>query len=101
MPPASPAHLFAASRPDPAGIDAMARLLMAAKNPAIVAGDDVARAGADKTLVKLVESIGASVWFEGLRGRNSLSDRSSCLRAARSPSMRRASPSSSPTTISC
>ena len=49
----------------------MARLLVAAKNPAIVAGDDVARAGAGKTLEKLVERIGASVWFEGLRGRNS------------------------------
>src|SRR4029450_11143861 len=32
---------------------------------------DVARAGAGKTLEKLVERIGASVWFEGLRGRNS------------------------------
>ena len=31
----------------------------------------MARAGADRTLVKLVERIGASVWFEGLRGRNS------------------------------
>ena len=36
-----------------------------------MAGDDVARAGADKSLVKLVERIGASVWFEGLRGQNS------------------------------
>src|SRR5213592_3219586 len=49
----------------------MLKLIIAAKNPAIVAGDDVARAGADKTLLKLVERIGASVWFEGLRGRNS------------------------------
>ena len=49
----------------------MSRLIIAAKNPAIVAGDDVARAGAGKTLEKLVERIGASVWFEGLRGRNS------------------------------
>ena len=37
---------FSTSRPDPAGIEAMARLLAAAKTPAIVAGDDVARAGA-------------------------------------------------------
>ena len=49
----------------------MSRLIIAAKNSAIVAGDDVARAGAGKTLEKLVERIGASVWFEGLRGRNS------------------------------
>jgi benzoylformate decarboxylase len=71
VPPGKPGHLFSASRPDPAGIEAMARLVIAAKNPTIVAGDDVARAGADKTLMKLVERIGTSVWFEGLRGRNS------------------------------
>ena len=66
-----PAQVFAASRPDPAGIEAMSRLIIAAANPTIVAGDDVARAGAGKTFEKLVERIGASVWFEGLRGRNS------------------------------
>jgi benzoylformate decarboxylase len=71
IPPAKPAALFDKSRPDPAGIAAMAKLLAAVKNPAIVAGDDVARAGADKTLVKLVDKLGASVWFEGLRGQNS------------------------------
>src|SRR5262249_2275954 len=71
VPPGRPAHIYAASRPDPAGIEAMSRLIIAAKNPTIVAGDDVARAGAVKTLEKLVERIGASVWFEGLRGRNS------------------------------
>jgi len=68
--PGTPATLFPASHPDPAGIAAMAKLLAAAKAPAIVAGDDVARAGADGTLVKLAEKLGASVWFEGLRGRN-------------------------------
>jgi benzoylformate decarboxylase len=69
--PARPATLFDKSRPDPAGIAAMAQLLAAAKSPAIVAGDDVARAGADKSLVKLVDKLGAAVWFEGLRGQNS------------------------------
>jgi benzoylformate decarboxylase len=68
--PGRPATLFSASRPDPAGVAAMAKLISAAKAPAIVAGDDVARAGAVGTLVKLVEKLGASVWFEGLRGRN-------------------------------
>ena len=68
--PGTPATLFASSHPDPAGIAAMAKLLAAAKAPAIVAGDDIARAGADGTLVKLAEKLGASVWFEGLRGRN-------------------------------
>ena len=71
VPPGKPAQVFTASRPDPAGIEAMSRLIIAAKNPTIVAGDDVARADAGKTLEKLVERIGASVWFEGLRGRNS------------------------------
>ncbi|HEY2872308.1 MAG TPA: thiamine pyrophosphate-binding protein [Reyranella sp.] len=68
--PARPATLFEKSRPEPAGIEAMAKLLAAAKSPAIVAGDDVARAGADKTLIKLVDKLGAVVWFEGLRGQN-------------------------------
>jgi benzoylformate decarboxylase len=71
VPVAKPAQVFTASRPDPAGVEAMSRLIIAAKNPTIVAGDDVARAGAAKTLEKLVERVGASVWFEGLRGRNS------------------------------
>jgi benzoylformate decarboxylase len=66
-----PAQVYTASRPDPAGIEAMSQMIIAARNPTIVAGDDVARAGAVGTLEKLVERIGASVWFEGLRGRNS------------------------------
>jgi benzoylformate decarboxylase len=70
VPPGKPGHVFAASRPDPAGIEAMSRLLIAARNPTIVVGDEVARVHAGKTLEKLVERIGASVWFEGLRGRN-------------------------------
>ena len=42
--------------------------MLKSKNPAIVAGDDVARAGAPEKLVALSEMIGAPVWFEGLRG---------------------------------
>src|SRR5258707_4943057 len=53
IPPRTPATVFTASLPDPAGVAAMVRLIAAAKNPAIVAGDDIARAGAGKTLVKL------------------------------------------------
>src|SRR4029077_236479 len=33
VPPGKPGHVFAASRPDPAGIEAMSRLLIAARNP--------------------------------------------------------------------
>ncbi|HTR86160.1 MAG TPA: thiamine pyrophosphate-binding protein [Reyranella sp.] len=69
--PGSPATVYDKSRPDPAGIAAMAKLLAEAKAPVLVAGDDIARAGADGTLVKLVDKLGASVWFEGLRARNS------------------------------
>jgi len=71
IPAGKPGHSFAATRPDPAGIAAMTKLLLASTTPAIVAGDDVARAGAVGTLVKLAEKLGAAVWFEGLRGRNS------------------------------
>lgn len=71
VPAGRPGHSFTASRPDPVGIAAMAKLIAAARSPAIVAGDEIARAGADRTLVKLAEKTGASVWFEGLRGRNS------------------------------
>ena len=55
------------TRPDPAGIEALAALLLASKNPAIIAGDDVARSGGEQALVALTEAIGATVWFEGLR----------------------------------
>src|SRR5215468_4143391 len=50
VPAGRPATVFVRSVPDPAGIAAMAKLLAAAKAPAIVAGDDVARAGASATL---------------------------------------------------
>ncbi|MBS0550061.1 MAG: thiamine pyrophosphate-binding protein, partial [Proteobacteria bacterium] len=66
-----PAKLFPKAVPDPAGIDAMVTLIAAARSPAIVAGDDVARAGADRTLLSVVEKTGAAVWQEGLRGQNS------------------------------
>jgi benzoylformate decarboxylase len=45
----------------------MAALILKAKNPAIIAGDDVARSGGEGALVALAEAIGATVWFEGLR----------------------------------
>jgi benzoylformate decarboxylase len=64
---AAPDKLWRAAAPDPKGVAALAAALVKSKNPVIVAGDDVARAGATNALVALVESIGASVWFEGLR----------------------------------
>ena len=70
IPPGRPGNSFTQIQPDPQGIAAMVALLLSSANPAIVAGDDVARAGAQGTLVRLAERIGAPVWFEGLRGRN-------------------------------
>lgn len=40
----SPGHSYTRTLPDPMGVGAMARLLLQARNPVIVAGDDMARA---------------------------------------------------------
>ncbi|MDE2361249.1 MAG: hypothetical protein KGM42_01115 [Hyphomicrobiales bacterium] len=60
-------HLWRAPAADERGIQAIASLLLDSRSPAIVAGDDAARAGAEDRLVALVDAIGAPVWFEGLR----------------------------------
>ncbi|MFV0298002.1 MAG: thiamine pyrophosphate-binding protein, partial [Hyphomicrobiaceae bacterium] len=65
--PAAPAELFKDARPDPQGLKAVADLLLSAKRPVIVAGDDVARGGGVPSLVRLAETLGASVWCEGLK----------------------------------
>ena len=62
-----PDRLWRSAHPDPKGLEEAARLLLKAKSPAIIAGDDVARSKAEAELVALAEAIGASVWFEGLR----------------------------------
>ncbi len=62
-----PDKLWRVAHPDPKGIEEAASLLLKSENPAIVAGDDVARSKAHEELVALAEAIGASVWFEGLR----------------------------------
>jgi benzoylformate decarboxylase len=63
-----PARLFRDASPDPQGIAAAAALLLEARAPVIVVGDDVARCGAAPALVSLAERLGAAVWFEGIRG---------------------------------
>jgi benzoylformate decarboxylase len=63
----APDNLWRSTRPDPAGVEALAALLLKSKKPAIIAGDDVARSGGEQALVALTEAIGATVWFEGLR----------------------------------
>ena len=67
LPAAASTRIFTAPRPDPAGVAAMAELLLKAKNPAIVVSDDVARARAHNELVALAETMGAGVWFEAIR----------------------------------
>ena len=62
-----PDKLWRSTHPDPKGLEEVASFLLKAASPAIVAGDDVARSGAYEGLVALAETIGASVWFEGLR----------------------------------
>jgi benzoylformate decarboxylase len=61
-----PDRLWRAPPADAAGIAEIVRLLLGSRNPAIVSGDDVARAGAHEALVALAEAVGAPVWFEGL-----------------------------------
>jgi benzoylformate decarboxylase len=63
--PYPPGRLYRAPRPDPAGVEAAARLLLGSQRPAIVAGDDAARAAAE--LAALAERLGAPVWGEGIR----------------------------------
>lgn len=68
--PAAPADLAAAAAAGPGSVDKLAGLLLASQRPVIVAGDDVARANATEGLVRLAETLGASVWVEGLKLRN-------------------------------
>ncbi|MDP6564992.1 MAG: thiamine pyrophosphate-binding protein [Alphaproteobacteria bacterium] len=81
--PASAAgELHRAPPADPAGIARAAELLLAAERPAIVVGDDVARARGHGELVALAEAVGAAVWFEGLRQHASFPSHHANARAA-------------------
>jgi benzoylformate decarboxylase len=64
--PVGPSTLSLATRPDPAGVDAAAAVLLGSARPAIIVGDAVARGGAQGDLVALAEGIGAPVFSEGL-----------------------------------
>ncbi|MGI9524084.1 MAG: thiamine pyrophosphate-binding protein [Hyphomicrobiaceae bacterium] len=68
---ATPTRLERLPIPTQSAVDEFADLILKAKSPAIVAGDDVARSGATHPLVNLTELIGASVWREGLAMQNS------------------------------
>jgi len=68
--PLAPGRLYRAPAPDPAGIQAAAQLLLGARRPAIVVGDDAASAAAEVTA--LAEQLGAAVWCEGIRARQAV-----------------------------
>lgn len=62
-----PGVLYRAPAPDPAGVAAAAHTLLASRRPALVVGDDVARARAHEEVVALAEALGAGVYSEGIR----------------------------------
>jgi benzoylformate decarboxylase len=68
--PLAPGRLYRAPAPDPAGIQAAAQLLLGARRPVIVVGDDAASAAAEVTA--LAERLGAAVWCEGIRARQAV-----------------------------
>ena len=58
----SPVGVPAPPAPDPGAVARVAEILGAASNPAIVAGDDVARTRSEDDLVRLAEAVGAKVF---------------------------------------
>ncbi|MDE0174715.1 MAG: thiamine pyrophosphate-binding protein [Defluviicoccus sp.] len=56
--------LYRAPAPDPDGVRVVVRQFLDAAKPAIVIGDDVARAGAGDAAVRLAEATGAGIWTE-------------------------------------
>ena len=66
---AAPGPVAARPAPEPEAIARAAALFAAAKAPVIVAGDGVARAGAQAELVALAETIGAAVHGEPIHRR--------------------------------
>ncbi|MBW1686654.1 MAG: thiamine pyrophosphate-binding protein [Deltaproteobacteria bacterium] len=53
-------------------IEKLVELILSSKNPAIIAGDDVAVSGAHQELAELAEQTGASVYHEALRSEISI-----------------------------
>jgi benzoylformate decarboxylase len=66
----APARLHRPGLAAAEGIAEAAAMIASASRPVIVAGDEVARAGANAALVKLAETLGAAVWVEGLKLHN-------------------------------
>ncbi len=64
---ANSGSLYRAPRPNAEALAEAAAMLSRAQSPVIVAGDDIARAGAGDALLTLAEKLGAPIWAEGLR----------------------------------
>jgi benzoylformate decarboxylase len=62
-------------------IEKLVDLVLSSKDPAIVAGDDIAVSGAHQALTDLAEQTGASVYLEGLRSQVSIANRHPHLRS--------------------
>lgn len=58
--------LFRSPKAEASAIEQMSAILASARAPVIIVGDDVAHAGATAALVRLAETLGASVWFDGI-----------------------------------
>lgn len=67
----APGRLHREAAPDAQALTEACAMIVAARAPLIVVGDEVARTGAVADLVRMAERIGAPVWFEALRGRAS------------------------------
>ena len=63
----APATLHLNSPPDPQGLEEAVALLLGCREPLVVAGDDIAPAGAFASFVKFAETLGAPVRQVGLR----------------------------------
>ena len=66
QPPLAPSHIHQASVANPAGVAEAAQLLLGAKQPIIFCGDKVGASGAVQSLVRMAETLGASVYNEVL-----------------------------------
>ncbi len=71
----APDGLHAHPQAQPSGVAAAVAALLGSSSPAIIAGDDVATAGAGGELAALAERLGAPVWHEALRSHAALPSR--------------------------
>jgi benzoylformate decarboxylase len=74
IPAQSSGSLYQKSAPAEDVIDRLVELILSSKDPAIIAGDDIAASGGHQALTDLVEQTGASVYLEGLRSQISIAN---------------------------